>query len=382
MFKVLVVIFLSLLTLKSNAAFTFLNRSSEGLMMGDAFLTLADDEMTLFYNPAALGRNRGISLIPLKPIVALPDVLDKELSLNNPSIGISDRFKDFPDEPELIADRLLGYPVYFELGAAPAVKMLNFGFNLFAVQKTSLDLQNAIHPVLNVDYRLDRGFIAGYALYFGNGGSGRNPQGHRSTLGLGLKTMNRQGFSNTLDLFGTDILDIIQDVDNFQDIRRGLGYSKGSGFGFDLGYEYNYFKGPTRVTFGLSWLDIGDTSFSLDEGTQKVPVQAQSLNFGTSWNQDFGPLDYSLAVDYSNVLDTQSAGLSKLKIGARARFPLFSLYTGWNGGYTSFGLGLNLFLLDIKIGFYGVELGRTFRQEEGKRTVITISLAEIGLDAF
>ena len=65
-----------------------------------------------------------------------------------------------------------------------------------------------------------------------------------------------------------------------------------------------------------------------------------------------------------------------------ARFPLFSLYTGWNGGYTSFGLGLNLFLLDIKIGFYGVELGRTFRQEEGKRTVITISLAEIGLDAF
>lgn len=351
-------------------------------MMGDAFLTLADDEMTLFYNPAALGRNRGIELIPLKPVVALPDVLDKDLSLDNPSLGISNRFDNFPDEPELIADRLLGFPLYFELGAAPALKMLNFGFNLFSVQKTSLDLQNAIHPVLNLDYRLDRGFIAGYAFTFGNGGRGKNPSGAMSSIGIGLKTMNRQGFSNTLDLFGTDVLDIIQDVDNWRDIRSGLGYSKGSGFGYDLGYEFNYFMGASRITFGLSYLDIGDTSFSLEEGDDEVPVQDQSVNMGLSWNQDFALFDYSLAIDYSNILDDQTPGASKIKIGARARLPFFSFYTGWNGGYSSIGFGLNLYIFELQVGFYGVELGRKFRQEEGKRTVISLSLAEISFDAF
>ena len=34
--------------------------------MGDAFTAVADDEMTLFYNPAALGRHRGVSIIPFK----------------------------------------------------------------------------------------------------------------------------------------------------------------------------------------------------------------------------------------------------------------------------------------------------------------------------
>ncbi|MBC96737.1 MAG: hypothetical protein CME63_03250 [Halobacteriovoraceae bacterium] len=364
------------------AEFSFLHRSPEALMMGDAFTAVADDENTLFYNPAALGRNRGLSIVPLKPNIAVPDVLDKELSLDNPGVGISDRFEDFPSDAEGIADRVLGYPLYLEVAAAPSIKLLNFGFNFFAVSKTSMDLQNAIHPVLNIDYRLDRGFITGYAFNFGNGGQGRNPAGHRSTIGIGLKTMNRQGLTGTFDLFGTELLDIIQDSDDYKSVRKNLGYSKGSGFGFDLGFEHNIFMGPTRLTFGAAWLDIGNTSFDKDEGDFAIPDQEQSLNLGASFNQDLGLLDYTLAIDYSNALDVQSATASKVKLGARARLPFIDLYTGYNGGYASWGLGIKAFFVDLKLGFYGIELGRRFRQREGKRTVLTISLAEINFDAF
>lgn len=372
-----------LLTVKAALAeFSYLNRSPEALMMGDAYTAVADDEMTLFYNPAALGRHSGVSIVPLKPNIGLPDVLDKDLSLNNPKFGVSDRFENFPNAPADIANRVLGYPIYLEVGAAPTVKVMNFGFNFFAVSKTKMDLQNAIHPVLDVSYRLDRGFILGYAWNVGNGGYGKNPSGHNFSYGVGLKTMNRQGLENNFDLFGTSLLDIIQDSANYKDIRKNLGYSKGTGIGFDFGLEYNYRSGPTRYTFGLSYLDIGDTSFSKDEGIVDVPDQEQSLNLGASFNQDFGIMDYTLAADYSNIVDPTTPFASKIKLGGRFRFPLINVYTGWNGGYASWGLGVKVMFLDLKVGFYGVELGRKFRQEEGKRTVISLSIAEIALDAF
>ncbi len=369
-------------SLSSLGAFSYLNRSAEAMLMGDAFTAVADDEMTLFYNPAALGRHRGVSIIPFKPNITLPDVLDKELSLDNPKFGISDRFQSFPKDPALVAERVLGYPIYLEVGAAPAIKIMNFGLNLFAVSKTSMDVQNAIHPVLDLSYRLDRGITFGYAFTNGNGGKGKNPQGSNTSFGFGLKTMNRQALENDFDLFGTSLLDIIQNSDNYKAIRKNLGYSKGSGFGFDLGFEYNYYTGPTRYTFGLSWLDVGDTSFSKEDGIVDVPDQEQSLNLGTSFNQDFGLFDYTLAADYSNIIDASTPAISKLKLGARARFPILSAYLGYNGGYASWGLGVDLLIFNIKLGFYGIELGQNFRQEEGKRTVISISLAEFNLDLF
>ncbi|CAM9989471.1 unnamed protein product, partial [Chrysoparadoxa australica] len=331
---------LFLIAQSAMANFSYLNRSSEALLMGDAYTAVADDEMTLFYNPAALGRHSGVTIVPLKPNIGLPDVLDKDLSLDNFKVGVSDRFQNFPSDPAPIANRVLGYPVYLEVGAAPTVKVMNFGFNFFAVSKTAMDLQNAIHPVLDLSYRLDRGFILGYAFTGGNGGKGANPMGHSFSTGIGLKTMNRQGLENNFDLFGTNLLEVIQNSASYKEIRKNLGYSKGSGFGFDLGFEYNYRTGPTRYTFGLSYLDIGDTSFSKEEGIADVPDQEQSVNFGASFNQDFGLVDYTLAMDYSNIVDASTPAASKLKLGGRFRLPFLSVYTGWNGGYASWVLGL------------------------------------------
>ena len=65
----------------------YLARSPRALLMGDAFTAIADDEFTLFYNPAALGRNKGVSFTLLDPNFGLTDALsesDRFLSRVNP----------------------------------------------------------------------------------------------------------------------------------------------------------------------------------------------------------------------------------------------------------------------------------------------------------
>jgi hypothetical protein len=84
-------------------------RSPKGLLMGDAFTAVNDDEYTLFYNPASLGRHRrDFTLYPFSGHVSGTNILcDMK------------RFEDFPDEPVGVADVLMDYPAHASAGVAP-----------------------------------------------------------------------------------------------------------------------------------------------------------------------------------------------------------------------------------------------------------------------
>ena len=51
-------------------------RSPRALIMGDAFAALADDEYTLFYNPAALGKEADLRVVPFNPHLGILNPLD------------------------------------------------------------------------------------------------------------------------------------------------------------------------------------------------------------------------------------------------------------------------------------------------------------------
>jgi hypothetical protein len=349
--------------------------------MGDAFTAVADDAYTLFYNPAAMGRHRGITIAPINPSLESPDVLNKKIGFSGFDFGIDDRFDNWPNDAAGISDRILGFPIYAKLSAAPAIKVQHFGLSLFAISKTNMVLENYVHPSLEVDYRLDRGFIMGYAFNLGRGKTtGANRNGIMNSLGVSIKSVNRQGLEGRYNLFGTNLLNIVGNSDNYKEIRKNLGYSKGSGFGFDLGYEFNMMAGGTTTTFGTSFLDVGDTKYGLDEGTEPIPDQDSSLNFGFAFSQKLASLiEYTLAADYHNAISDADFA-SKLHFGARLKVPFFRFMAGWNGGYTSFGLSTELLFARLTIGFYGIELGQQFKQREGKRMIITLNLLEVSFD--
>lgn len=348
----------------------YLLRSPKALLMGDAFTSLADDDYTLFYNPAALARSSAV-----------------EIRLLNPTIGISnlledmERFENFPDDAIGINERLQGVPVHTQVGIAPGLKMGGFlGFNFIANNSTTMMLKNAVHPELVIDYRYDRGFIVGGAYTVGMPPALRGKDvkifGSTTSFGFSLKYITREGIDNSFDLFGTkllsDIADGIADVDS---LKESLGYSKGKSTGFDIGFLHSLQMGGTEFNFGASVLDIAGMSFERESGTAKIPDQEMMVNVGASLVQSFGPFDATLAFDLHPLNAVMPFG-RKVHLGMKLGIPLIDVMAGWNAGYLNYGVGLNLWPIKILAGFYNVEIGADYKQEEAKRAVIYFSLFE------
>jgi hypothetical protein len=344
--------------------------------MGDAFTALADDEFTLFYNPAAMGRGADIAIHPLNGNLHLTNALDE-----------MDRFEDFPKgDFDAISERFMGFPLYFNAGTTPTLKFGPFGLSLLAQSSMTMVLKNRVHPMLDVDYRYDRGFVAGFAFDFYGGGIAKLAQkkssDKRLAAGFSVKHINRQGMENTFDLFGTSLIEIISSQESDpRVIRERLGYSKGDAWGFDAGLEYGKKIGESgQFTLATSFMDIGDTKFKKVEGDYDIPRQEMYWNAGAAFKQTFFLLDYSFSVDLHPINKPMDFG-RKVHLGASLGIPLLSFYTGLNAGYLSYGVEIKLWPLKFVTGFYDVEVGATYKQEKAKRFLFFISLFDISFDA-
>ena len=378
--KTFLILFILLMSAEVfSAELGYIGRSPRAQLMGDAYTASADDEYTLFYNPAALGRNKGVSFTPINPSFGATNVL-----------GDLDRFKNFPQkDPAAIANKILNYPISLQASVFPGLKMSSFGFNLFASSKTNMILRNAIHPVLEVDYRYDKGFITGFAYNIGSGASASKIKksnkakintGKRFSVGAAVKYINREGMGDQYDLFGTTLLNKISSgKTELNDLKEALGYSIGKGWGVDLGAEYGYSSGRNLFTAGLSILDVGDTRFSKTQGTGEIPIQEMSINTGVAFKQDYGLFDYTLAADLRPI--NQPIDFSrKFHLGAELSLPLITLNAGWSEGYVSYGGSVKFWPFKLTAGFYGVELGSKFREQEAKRFIVLLSLFDFSFD--
>ncbi|GAB4024051.1 MAG: hypothetical protein Fur0010_27360 [Bdellovibrio sp.] len=366
----------------SHAEFMYLARSPEALMMGDAYTAVADDSYTLFYNPAVMGRHNGVTFHVLNPSFKLTNPVDVNIGFDGVDVTTNlDRFQNFPSDPALITDKILGYPLYLSLGATPTIKMQNFAISLLGVSKMKFSLENAIHPMLNLDYRTDTGFIMGYGFPItGRKGKGKSAVGNTTSVGVAVKRIKRAGIDETYDLFGTRLLEILNNASDAQAIRRQLGYSKGSAWGFDLGLDSTTTFGNSTLAFGTSLLDVGGTKFKKEEGDVDVPEQEMSLNFGSAFSQNWGLLSYTFSFDYHNAIDPSMAIMSKTHLGFKLDLPIIDLYLGWNGGYSSLGLATDIMFMRLMVGMYGIETSPNFREKEDRRAVVSLELLNIHVD--
>ena len=376
--KLLLLLFIQLFSILQAQEVSYLARSPRALLMGDAYTAIADDEFTLFYNPAALGRNKGVAFTLLDPNFGLTDALSE-----------LDRFKNFPSSAPLIANRIMDFPIYIQAGIFPTLKMGQFGFTLFANDKASLVLRNATNPEMDVNYKYDRGFIFGFAHNIGTGAYSSKIKksdktstsaGNRLSIGMALKHMNRQGLEGQFDLFGTTLLNKINSgATDIASLKSALGYAKGSAWGYDLGAEYAASSGHSTFTSAFSVLDAFNTHFVKTEGTANVPKQEMIVNSGVAFKQDFGIFDYTLAADMHPMLGTTDFG-RKFHFGSEFSIPLITLNAGLSEGYISYGASIKLWPIKITTGFYGVEVGSHYREQEAKRFILYVSLFDFSID--
>lgn len=347
-------------------------RSPKALLMGDAFTAVNDDEFTLFYNPASLGRHKSdFTLTPFNPQFHGSNILND-----------MDRFKDFPNEPVGASKVLMDYPAHASAGIAPGFKLFNVGVTFLANESFDALLRNPSHPMLDLDLHSDRGVMMGVGIPIGpNRISKKSQSGSQTTLGFSGKYIERTGVRDTLALAGPTVLESL-DQDELEKLLNSLGRVKAIGYGFDAGVEHVVRRGNSQLIMGLSALDITGTKFKEEKSENNLQVAdiRDQVNLGLAAGQDFKLFHYILSADVRGLNEQIDFG-KRMRIGAELGIPGIKLLAGMNSGYYSYGAMLDMSFMKLTAGFYDIELGSKYKQIKSRRFVIYLSLFDFSFDA-
>lgn len=341
-----------------------LGRSPRGLLMGDAYTAIAEDEFTLYYNPALLARHDDFSFNPINPAFTVSNVL------NEP-----DRFSNLGSDPTDVASAVMNYPIHMGTSMAPGFKMGKFGFTAIINNQTNITLQNQITPMMDVDYRFDKGFIAGLALPL-SGKYSSEKGGNHFAMGASVKYIQREAVYGTYNLTGTSLLDALSAGD-VKSIIAELGQVKGSGWGFDLGFDWAKSSGASSYMVSLAILDPFTILHTEDNPKDKeVQPQYGQVNLGAAWKMDLGAFDFTMSLDLRNIHQVKSGSEYQrdLKAGIEIGTPVIRALAGINSGYYTYGIQTNLFLINTFLGFYDLEIGEKLGQQRASRALIYFSL--------
>ena len=343
----------------SAKGFNYLYQSSKGLMMGEAYTTLADGVAALFYNPALIARNSILIFRPMPFDFQTFDILDNRDMLDELDT------KDIAN----FADQVIGKSLHVSTSFLPSLQFSLLSFTYFNSIKSNIIIRDRVHPILDLDYRWDSGLAmgAGFVPY-------GNPQkGASLAVGVGFKQISRESIHGQYDVFGPTIADLIfSGTDKLQDFRNALGYAKGKGQGFDLGADWRYHTSSDMIALGVSILDIFNTNMRVFEGTGSVPRQDMLIRAGGSFSHRFSFLaDLTASFDIHPI--RRSGGIrEKVHAGLRIGLPLLDFYLGSNKGKFSYGVTCDLYFMELGVGYYEVDVGGM----ESNRLIAYLSLLD------
>ena len=336
----------------------FIRESIRARGMGNAFTAAANDEMLLFYNPAAL---RSV-YYNIYQIVGFNTTYNENLTnLGKSSGGISS-----------IGD-LAGKNIHNEIdiGLLSHVNS-RFGWSLFGNSFADLQVRNPIFPYFETKLYSQYGLALGMAWSF---------MDYQLDVGLGGKLATRKGIDKKLHITDAPVIELIEDQKTTKLMK--LAETSETSLAPDFGVIYHfdsYHNMEPKVAFSLQ--NIGGLDFK-DAG--KVPM---TMNIGVSTESEFNGFDMILAADYRDLADSQGM-VSKgnimternIKIGVEFGWQklfnghhLISIRAGRNGPYNSVGWSLNLFGFKVDFAKYSEEIGGYAGELEDKRTSLQVSL--------
>jgi len=335
----------------------FIRESIRARGMGNAFTAAANDEMLLFYNPAAL---RSV-------YYNMYEVVGFNTTTNENTINLGKSSSSFST-----IGSLAGKKIYNEanLGLLSHVNS-RFGWSLFSNGLLDIQVRNPIIPYLETKAYVQTGLAGGMAWSFLD---------FQLDLGLGVKLVQRSGIDTKLHIFDEAIIEFTEDTKTTKLQKK---FVSKAAFAPDAGVIYHfdsYHNMEPKVAFSLQ--NIGGLDF---EGAGKVPM---TMNIGVSTESEFNGFDMILAADYRDLADSQGM-VSKgnimternIKIGVEFGWQklfnghhLISIRAGRNGPYNSVGWSMNLFGFKIDFAKYSEEIGGYSGELEDKRTSLQVSL--------
>lgn len=346
-----------LLVLPAHATELFETHSNARAMgMGGAFVTLVEDDESLWYNPAGIANNGGVYWTIVDPRVGLsdPTVLTTLTNLTDPLLFAS------------TLDTLYGEPIWLGASAKTAFMAPYFAAAYYYDVDASILVDNPVSPTLETNYITDTGYAFGMGFGFGS----------VMQMGFAAKYVQRTGVRKT---WGTQtIADIVAGNSSPNVIFDSFSAAQGVGYAFDYGLNLTA-PTPVQPTLSFVWKNIGNTRFRPSLGSQAPPTEIQDMVVGGSLKLDFPIVNITPTFEVRQIDNADAQIGQKLHMGVEIGLPLIDIRAGLYQGYYSYGVGLNLGVLQIDAATWGTELGGYQGQLESRRYMVQATI-RMGFD--
>lgn len=319
------------------------------LAMGGTCIAHSHGVQGMFVNPATLARVEGFELTLFQFSAAVSkNAQDYVNALSNNSgnqISASD------------LQNLYGKTISADVSARGGLVVPYFGVGAYSTNYLVESFNNPAYPTFNVDYTSDYGYLAAAAL----------PLGKATSLGIKVRSAKRWGGNKDIDvstLIGSSNQDMINS--NFPD--------HGSGVGLDVGF-ITTIETDFKPTLAIVWNDVGETQYKMYSGTQDPPRQNSNLIFGASVQHEFLFADWTHSFEYQYIR-TEGENLGKkLHLGTEASYGMFDFRAGLSQGYLTYGVGIDLALIEIDATYFSSEMGAYAGQIQNDRYQIGLTMS-------
>lgn len=315
------------------------------LAMGGVCISQVKGAQALFLNPAALNKVEGFDLI----------IAQVKAGVSKDTVDFSSQFSGSTFSASDI-NNLYGKTLMADIDARSAFVMPNFGFGVYSNNYTSMQFNDPTFPTFNMNLISDYGYALGGAMKLNES----------SSLGLTFRHIKRWGGNqdiNVSSLTGSSSSDLANN--NFQ--NRGVGHA------LDLAYMTTFTSNSWKPTVAVVWRDVGVTKFNLTSGSAEPPRQLDNLILGVSVEQDLPLIKLYHGLEYDFITDYSEDPAKKLHLGTELSFGPIDLRAGLNQGYVTYGVGLDLWFLEIEAASYATELGTYAGQERSDRYNVSIT---------
>lgn len=318
------------------------------LAMGGTCIAHVRGTEGLFFNAATLARVEGMQLTLFQFSAAVSKNAQDYVSAVQNNSGNTITSSDLQD--------LYGKTLSADVSARGGLVLPYFGAGAYSTNYLTETFSNPAYPTFNLNYVSDYGYLVATAL----------PLAQNTSLGFSVRSAKRWGGNKDIDvstLIGSSNQDMIKN--SFQD--------HGSGIALDLSF-ITTLNTDLKPTFALVWNDVGQTRYRMYSGTQDPPPQMDNLIFGTSIQHELLFADWTHSFEYQYIRTPGEDLGKKLHFGTEASYGPLDLRAGLSQGYLTYGVGLDLFFLQIDATYFSSELGAYSGQIRNDRYQVGLSM--------
>ncbi len=250
-----------------------------------------------------------------------------------------------------------GKGFYVGAGGYSSVTLPCFGFAAIYNIVGRFQMHNPAYPQMNTYYVTDYGAKIGGGI----------PIGPALTFGLAVKRIDRKGGPYT---FGPESLAGLSGSSGVQNLVANLG-NEGIGYGLDAGFVFRP-PLPLNPTLSASWNDAGSMAFTKIAGNDAPERQKDNLVLAATTGVSAFGFGFSTGVEYRHVTDNDEQIGKKIHLGAEVQLAFIDARAGLYQGYPSYGVGINLFFLQLDAALYSIEKGAYPGQTQEQRGQVSL----------